>query len=162
MRGICRPHPSAARLHRVRRIVGFSVLELLIVLAVLGIIGGIVAVSGRSILGGQQQRAAVNSVRQSVWEGATAAASRGASIELVRSGGTLELKDVASGAVIRTFEIPSSVTTNLPSGQVLLFTPPGRVDLTTLTNLPDPLTMTVNGRTFTLEVSVIGEVKVTS
>ena len=145
-----------------RRVAAFSVVELLIILAILGIIAGVVAMNGRRVLGGQQERAALTSVRQSVWEGATAAAARGATTELVRTPSALVVQEVGSNTPLRTFSIPSTVTTNLPMGQVLQFTPPGRVDLATLQALPSPLTMTVNGHTFKLQISLIGEVKVTS
>lgn len=139
---------------------GFSLIELLILLAILGLIAGVIALNGRRVLAGQQQKAAIESVRQSVWNGATAAASRGKTMELYRTATALEVRD--GKAVLQTFALPASVTTNLPMGQVLLFTPPGEVDPATLQALPSPLTMTVNGRTYTLQVSLIGEVKVTS
>lgn len=149
------PHPT-------RRHAGFSIIELLILLAILGLIAGVIAVNGRRVLAGQQEKAALTSVRQSVWEGATAAASRGVSTELVRTPSGLEVREAGSATPLRTFDIPSSVTTNMPMGQVLTFTPPGRVDLASLQALPSPLTLTVNGHTFKLQVSLIGEVKVTS
>jgi prepilin-type N-terminal cleavage/methylation domain-containing protein len=151
-----------------RRVAAFSIIELLIVLAILGLIAGVVAVNGRRVLAGQQEKAALNSVRQSVWEGATAAAARGTDTELVHTTSGLEVREVGSATALRTFALPASVTTNLPAPSgangtvVLKFTPPGRVDLATLRSLPDPLTLTVNGHTFKLQVSLIGEVKVTS
>lgn len=145
-----------------RRSAGFSVIELLVLVAILGLMAGIVAVNGRRVAAGQQQRAALESVRQSVWEGATAAAARGVATELVRTSGGLEVREVGSSSALRTFTVPASVATNLPMGQVLTFTPPGRVDAASLQALPSPLTMTVNGHTFTLQVSLIGEVKVIS
>ncbi len=143
---------------------GFSVLELLILVAILGVIAAVLAINGRRVLGGQQELSAINTVRQSVWEGATAAASRGTEVELKRNGSTLELYDVGAGGTtpFRTFDLPGSVTTNLPSGQVLRFTPPGRVELSTLSALPSNLTLTANGHTYSFEISVIGEVRVTS
>ncbi|MEJ2667698.1 MAG: hypothetical protein P8Z81_11465, partial [Deinococcales bacterium] len=141
---------------KARRAAGFSMMELLILLAVLGLIAGALAISARRVLGGQQDKAALNSIEQSVWEGATAAASRGASTELVRTATGLEVREVGSTNALQTFDLPSSVTTNLPMGQVLVFTPPGRVDLASLQALPNPVTVTVNGHTYKLQVSVIG------
>jgi type II secretory pathway pseudopilin PulG len=151
--------------HRTRvsgRVAAFSIVELLIILAILGIIAGVIAINGRRVLAGQQERAALTSIRQSVWDGATAAAARGTTVELVRTSDALVVRDVGSSSPLRTFVIPSSVATNLPMGQVLEFTPPGRVDLATLQALPSPLTVTVNGHTFELHISIIGEVKATS
>lgn len=145
-----------------RRNRGFSVVELLILLAILGLIAGALALNGRRVAAAQQQRAALASVSQSVWEGATAAAARGAPTQLVRTATGLDVQLASDGTVLRTFDIPPSVVTNLPMGQVLTFMPPGRVDTASLQALPSPLTMTVNGHTFKLQVSVIGEVKVTS
>jgi len=153
---------SRRKARRTRSTTGFSLLEMLILLAILGLVAGVVAVSGRRVAAGQQQRAALTSVRQSVWEGATAAAARGVATELVRTATGLVVREAGSGKVLRSFDIPSAATTNMPMGQVLLFTPPGRVDLASLQALPSPLTLTVNGHTFGLQVSLIGEVKVTS
>jgi len=137
-------------------------IELLILLAILGLMAGVIATNGRRVAAGQQQRAAIASVQQSVWEGATAASARGVETELVRTATGLVVKETGSGTVLRSFDIPSAVATNMPMGQVLLFTPPGRVDLASLQALPSPLTLTVNGHTFTVQISLIGEVKVTS
>ncbi len=151
-----------------RRTAAFSLIEFLILLAILGLIAGVVVVSGRRVLAGQDEKAALTSVRQSVWEGATAAASRGVDTVLVRTATGLAVREVGGTTDLRTFALPASVTTNLPaasgaSGTVVLrFTPPGRVDLATLQALPSPLTLTVNGHTYKLQVSIIGEVKATS
>lgn len=151
--------PAASK----RRSAGFSLIELLILLAILALIAGAIAVSGRRVATGQQQRATIDSVRQSVWEGATAASARGVETELVRTSTSLVVKEAGTnGKVLRTFDIPPTVATNMPMGEVLRFTPPGRVDLASLQALPRPLTLTVNGHTFTLTVSLIGEVKVAS
>jgi len=138
---------------------GFSLVELLIVIAIVGVLAGIGFVSGRSILQGRQNRAAINTIQQSVWQGATAAASRGLTAELYRNGRVIQVRNQATGAVIRSFELPADVAFSLPDGPTLVFTPPGKIDLSSLVNLPE-LTLEANGDQYTLQISLIGEVKV--
>ncbi len=136
---------------------GFTLLEFLIVAAVLGIALSIAAFEGRRMLRGQEHQAAVSSVQQLFWQGATAAASRGTRLELVRTGKVLEVRIEGNGRVLRRFELPDGVTTNLPEGRLAVFTPPGRVNLAT--NFPNPFTVQAGGRTYRFTVSLIGEVK---
>lgn len=138
---------------------GFSVVELLIAVAIIGVLAGVGFVSGRQILQGQQNRSAINTIQQSVWQGATAAASRGITAELFRNGRVLQVRNQATSAVIRSFELPPDVVFNLPDGASLVFTPPGKIDLGSMANLPS-LTLQANGKTYSLQVSLIGEVKV--
>lgn len=137
---------------------GITLIELLVVLAILGAVVGVGFVSGVHILRGQQNVSALDSFQQSVWQGATAAASRGLTTELYRDGSTLTVREVG-GPVLRTFELPAGVSTNLPQGSSLHFTPPGKVDPATLAALPDPLTITANGTTYRVTISLIGEVR---
>lgn len=150
------PRPTSP--NRRARAAGFTLIELLMVLAIAGLLGGIGFVSGRAIVRGQQSRSGLNSLQQSVWQGATAAASRGIRTELVRAGPELRIRNADNGAVLRTFELPDGVSTNLPQGTSLVFTPPGKVDAGTLAALPEPLTVTANGTVYTVTVSLIGEV----
>jgi len=143
----------------VRSHLGLTILELLIVLAILGILAGLVAINGRRVLQGQEERAAITSIQQTVWQGATAAAARGVVVRLTRTGDEFVLTDTDSGAVLKRFELPRNVTSNWPDGQTLDFTPPGKVDVDTLDALPDPLTVTTSTRTTNLTVSLIGEVR---
>ncbi len=147
--------PSSFR----RSAAGFTLIELLIVMAILGAISGVAFVSGRQILRGQQEQAAINTVQQSIWQGATAAASRGIRAELFRNGTTIQVRNSADLSVIRAFDLPANVTFNLPEGVSLLFTPPGKIDIASLDALPKPLTLVANDRTYELQISLIGEVK---
>lgn len=143
----------------LRSALGITVLELLIVIAILGVIAGLVAINGRRILQGQNERAAITSIQQTVWQGATAAAARGVVVRLARDGDEFVLTDTETGAVLKRFELPQAVASNWPDGQTLDFTPPGKVDVDTLDALPDPLTVTTSTRVTNLTVSLIGEVR---
>ena len=138
---------------------GFSILELLVVIAIISILGTIGALNGRRIAQGRTAEASLATLQQSIWQGATSAASRGTTIELVRTDAELVLRDAASGETIRTLELDDAVTTNLPQGVALRFLPPGKVDPATLSALPDDLTLTTEDRTYRLDVWLIGEVR---
>lgn len=138
---------------------GFSILELLVVIAIISILGTIGALNGRRIAQGRTAEASLATLQQSIWQGATSAASRGTTIELVRTGTELILRDATSSETIRTMELDDAVTTNLPEGVALRFLPPGKVDPATLAALPSDLTLTTENRTYRLDVSLIGEVR---
>jgi prepilin-type N-terminal cleavage/methylation domain-containing protein len=144
--------------HRSRS--GFTLLELLVVLAVLGVVFGLVAISGRAIAQRASERSVVNTFQQAVWQGATMAAARGFRTELVRDGDLLLLRREATGAEIRRFELDPNATLNLADGQLLVFTPPGAVLEASLDALPDPIQITAAGTTYELDISLIGEVRV--
>ncbi len=140
-----------------RRVAGLTILELLVVLAILGIVGGIGIFNGRQLLANQEQRAAVTSLQQTIWQGATAAASRGTTVELVRSGRQFTLVDTGEAVVLKEFELPEAVSTNWPEGTALAFTPPGRVE--SLDSLPKDLWVSTSRQTIKLTISLIGEVR---
>lgn len=137
---------------------GITLIELLIVIAILGIVMGIGVINGRRI--GQQQsaRGAVATFQQSVWQGATAAASRGITVELVRTADGLALVNVANDKVLRAYDVPSSVVINADN-PILRFLPPGKVDFSTLEALPDDLIVDTGEGRYRLEISLIGEVE---
>lgn len=155
------PRPQRSEVIPIRDS-GFTVFELLIVVAVAAVVLGVGFVGGRQVLAGQEGVSSINTLQQSVWQGATLAASRGIPTELHRAGERLEVRAAAPGsnAVLRTFELAGSIDTNLPEGLVLVFTPPGKVDPASLAALPDPLWFKGNGKKHVLTFSLIGEVKV--
>jgi len=138
---------------------GLTILELLIVAAIIGVMAGLVVMSGRPVVRGQEAASAVRTVQQSVWQGATMAASRGVSTELALSGGSLVVRRLDNGQEVRRFELPDETSLNVEDGPLLVFTPPGKVDEATLPDADDPLKLTVRDRTYTLEISLIGEVR---
>lgn len=134
--------------------------ELLIVLAIIGIILGVGVFNGRRALTAQEERAAVNTLRQTSWQGATAAAARGRPVLLVRDGQELSLRlGDADGQVLRSEELPAGVDTNLPDGTVLVFTPPGKIRADMVPE-PGEYWFAAGGRSLDLEFSVIGEVEI--
>lgn len=142
------------------RTTGFTLLELLVAIAIIAAVGGAVVIGGRLIMRGQDANAAVKTMQQSVWQGATMAASRGVRTNLVLNGRDLEVQVASNGQVIRRFELNSDATLNVSDGTLLAFTPPGKVDSASLDALPSPLQLTTNGETYDLQISLIGEVRV--
>lgn len=139
---------------------GVTVIELLVIVAIVGIMLSIGVFSGRQALVQRQEIAAVNTLRQSIWQGATAASSRGQTVVLHRNGRILELR--SDSGIVRRDELPSGVSTNLPQGVVLEFSPPGKVVEDSLLDLLEiQPRVSAGGKTFVLEISVIGEVRAT-
>lgn len=143
-----------------RRRSGFSLIELLVLIAVLAITFTLAATEMRGAVRRTAERAGVNTLQQAVWQGATLAAARGFRTELVRAGQELRLQRVSDGSLLRRFEFEPGVVLNLPDGQVLVFTPPGTVLPASLAALPDPVEIQAGGTTYRLDVSLIGEVRV--
>lgn len=139
---------------------GFTLLELLVVMAILAVVVGLVVMNGRPIVQGQAQQAAVRTMQQSVWQGATMAASRGVTTSLILAGNDLEVRNSDTNEVIRRFELPEEVSLNIADGTILIFTPPGKVLASSLSDLPSPFQITANGQARNLEISLIGEVRV--
>lgn len=137
---------------------GMTLMELLIVIAILAIVLGIGVMNGRQVAQRQAARGAVATFQQSVWQGATAAASRGITVELLRTADGLALINVDNDVVLRAYEMPSSVVINADN-PILRFLPPGKVDLSTLEALPDDLIVDTGDERYRLEISLIGEVE---
>lgn len=134
---------------------GITLIELLIVLAVLGVVIGIAVFSNRDALRGQQEQAAIRSIQQSVWQGASAASARGRNTELTHVGNRIEVREVGTGNLIRSEDLPSGISTSLPN---LVFTPPGRISDATFGAVADGITVQSSSGTTQLRVSIIGEV----
>lgn len=141
---------------------GFTLIELLVGMAIVGVISGIAFTSARGIFTAQDARSVVTSIRQLFAQGATAAASRGVQLVMVRNGNTITIRTTDTvPVVIRTITLPPSVSTTLLSGTSFTFSAPGKVSFPSGSNPSNQFTISAGGKTYTLEVSVIGEVKVT-
>lgn len=138
---------------------GFTVIELMVVMAIIAIVGAVIIPNLRPILGGREAQAAIQSIQQTVWQGATAAAARGVVVELTRTGNTFILRNTDTNGELKRFVLPSGVSTNWPVSTPLRFTPPGKVDTNSMVNFPNTLTVTGNGKTTILQISLIGEVR---
>jgi len=136
-----------------------TVVELLIVLAIFGIVAAIAIPNMRGILQGREDQAAIQSIQQTVWQGATAAAARGVVVTLTRTGNRFVLINSETNAELKRFDMPTSVTSNWPQNSPLVFTPPGKVDVSSMSGFPASLTVSANGRTTGLQISLIGEVR---
>ncbi len=136
---------------------GFSLLEILVVISIIGVLAGIGAIGSRAILRGQENRSSLYSMRQIFWQGASAASSRGEVLELFRSSDEIQVRTtVAPTKIIRRVELSNDVTLSLPQGQIALFNPSGKVTIPVTNN---PFTLQSGGKTYTYNVSMIGEVK---
>lgn len=136
---------------------GLTILELVVVMAIIGILATVGVVAGNAIARRQSAQGAVATFQQSVWQGATAAASRGITVELRRSGDDLVLVDVEDDRTLRRYQLPSGV--DIPvENPILRFLPPGKVDLQTLEGLEGLVIDTGEGR-YALDISLIGEVR---
>lgn len=144
---------------------GFTLIELLIVIAIIGVIASLAAISGRAIAQNARERAALNTIQQVVWQGSTLAAARGFRTVLCRDDTLLTVRRVndpsapdCDGEQLRGYEIDAEVTlTGIGEGASLVFTPPGTIAQGTL---PGSITLTAAGNSYTLDVSLIGEVRV--
>ncbi len=137
---------------------GFTLIEIIIIMAITLIILGIGALSGRNALQNSQERNSLEAIKQSIWQGASSASARGAIVLLKRSGTKLSLVNEATNKVIRTYDLSSHVSTNLPSGTVLKFLPPGEIEQASYNALTKPIVVTTSKGSYNLSVSMIGEV----
>lgn len=144
---------------------GVTLIELIIVIAIIGIVAGFAAISGRAVAQRASERAALNTIQQAVWQGSTLAAARGFRTVLCRDGTDLVVRRVVdqndpdcSGDALRSYEIDEEVVlTGIADGVSIVFTPPGTIAAGTL---PASINLTAAGSSYALEVSIIGEVRV--
>jgi prepilin-type N-terminal cleavage/methylation domain-containing protein len=135
---------------------GLSLLEILVVIAIIAVLAGLIAVGSRAILTGQQNRSSLYSMRQIFWQGASAATSRGEPLELVVDNEKVEVRTVKTPVkVVRRVELSNDANLSLSNGTVASFSPTGKV---TMTN-GNTFTLTTDGKSYRFTVSLIGEVK---
>ena len=138
---------------------GFTLLELLLVLGLIGATVSLGAISLQGAMSRERARGAVSDLRQAVWGGASFAASRGQRYSLTFDGSkAVKLVRARDGRAVRTIELPDSVVLNEPAGTLMTFTSPGMVVFNPAVGRY--LDLTVDGKAMKLEVSKIGEVRV--
>jgi prepilin-type N-terminal cleavage/methylation domain-containing protein len=136
---------------------GFSLLEILVVIAVIGILAGIGWFNGRQIIRNQNEVASIQQLRQLISRATTAVNAQGKSGTLNRSGTLIKVID-GNNKTLMEMTLDKNVVTNLPEGNSLVFLPTGRISSASLAALP-ALEMQAAGQTFGLEISVIGELR---
>lgn len=139
---------------------GFTLIELLILTAILGIVAGIGIGQINKMAKRQQAASSVSALRQLFSQGASAASSRGGtSLVLVKSGSTLNVQTTDTNPkVVRSYTLPTDVTTSLQDGTLVTFTAPGKLNFSNLFPTDRRFTVTANGQASTLTVTLIGEV----
>jgi prepilin-type N-terminal cleavage/methylation domain-containing protein len=136
---------------------GFSLLEILVVIAVIGILAGIGLFNGRQIIRNQNEVASIQQLRQLIARATTAVNAQGKSGTLNRSGTLLKVVD-GNNKTLMEMTLDKNVVTNLPQGNSLVFLPTGRISSASLAALP-ALEMQAAGKTYGLQISVIGELR---
>ena len=129
-------------------------------IALIAIVGSVAIVNGNRTIQNSEERNAINTIRQSIWQGATGASARGVITSLNKSGSVLTLENESTNTIIRTFELASNITLNVTDGELLRFLPQGEVDETSYNSLPSPVTLSTANKTYTVTISLIGETKV--
>jgi prepilin-type N-terminal cleavage/methylation domain-containing protein len=145
---------------------GFSTIELLIVMAVIGILIAITMLNGRQIINRQNEVASIQQFKQLLQRSTTTASARGVTATLERTGATIKVTapkktNPAQIETLMEMTLDKNVTSDLPEGSSLVFSPVGRIEPVSLGTLPglNSFTMQAAGKTYRLNVSVIGEVK---
>ncbi|MGQ9511440.1 MAG: type IV pilin [Thermaceae bacterium] len=138
---------------------GMALFELLVVLGILGLLLSLATV-GRRYAQGQEKAGFLTSLQNFFWQGTTEAASRGRTLTVYYTGGSLELRDETR--VLSALKVPSGINLSLTQGPVARLTPPGKVQTPSGGELSAPLRIdlsTEEGRRYSLEVSLIGEAR---
>jgi len=149
----------------MRRAGGFTLLELLVVLGILGGLLTLAFVQFRQTEAQQAKASFITSIQRLFWETSTAAASRGITLTLERKGDRLLVYPKGhSDKVYRSLEIPSGVTVHLPEGVLADFTPPGRIKFKSIfpkdcNNQYGFKVTNDQGQSRCYQISYIGEVK---
>ncbi|EIA39596.1 prepilin-type N-terminal cleavage/methylation domain-containing protein [Thermus scotoductus] len=145
----------------MRERIGFTLLEFLIVLGLLGLLLSIGALSTSRLLRSEERSSFLTALQTFIWQGATEAASRGEALLLDYDGSRLRLLRESNKALLRALPLPQGASLSLNQGPILRYSPPGKVENPDGSPLNGPLTFTLSlgGQNHRYTVSLIGEVK---
>lgn len=136
---------------------GFSLVELLAVILIVGVVLSIALFNARGIREGEAARGTATAFQQMLWQAGTAASARFEPVVLSRQGSKFVLQGQTSQEVIRSEEIPVTVSTTFPTDKTLLFIPSGRIDSASFAAINSPITIKGSKITYTVNFTVIGD-----
>lgn len=138
---------------------GFTLLEMLIVLAIAGVLMGVGLNAIRQVQRGGQENAFVTNLSLSIKGAASYAASRRTQVTMIRAGDVVRFVNASSEQIEdgQGIRIPSTVNTNIPDGAALTFGPNGSV---TARAVPQPLMIASQDREWAMQISTIGDTRV--
>ena len=138
---------------------GFSLLEVLVVIAIFGLFASLTMVSAARVMKNQDELASVSIIKQSLTSATSAASSRGKTLDLMVQGTNLILQEHISGNKVRQFDLPKQTSLNVSDGLFVQITSAGRIEPSSLAALPSSLELSVKGVKYALSISLIGELK---
>lgn len=131
---------------------GFSLIETLVVIAILSVFASLTFVSGRRVMQSQDQLAAISILKQSLIRASLSANAKGKQLELTQNGSSIELKDATK--TLEQFDLPSGFSVNWPD---LIFRESGLIDVASLPT--DKILLSGPKETYELKISLIAEMK---
>lgn len=139
---------------------GLSILEILVVITIVGILAGFGVRAIRSTQVSSQQNTFVNAFDLNVKSAAGYAATRRTPVILTRTENRVSFVTATGDDVNGDggLTIPTSLTTTIPNGVSLIFGPNGSV---ASRSLPDPVTITADDRIWEINISTIGDTRIT-
>lgn len=131
---------------------GFSLIEILVVIAILSVFASLTVVSGRRVMQSQDQLAAISILKQSLIRASLSSNAKGKPLELKQNGSSIELKDGTK--TLEQFDLPSGFTVNWPT---LVFRESGLIDVASMGT--DTILLEGPKETYELKISLIAEMK---
>lgn len=156
---------AATKKHPPNQQSGFSMIEIMLVVAIVGIIASIGFVQGRRLLNKQTESSTITAITQTLARGSSAASARGEEVILRKSGNQLFL--VRGTDSFGFVDIPASATLKTKAGvalaaniDLLSYSPKGLIDATDIANNFSPLQLITADKSYKLTASIIGDMKV--
>jgi len=131
---------------------GFSLIEILVVIAILSVFASLTFVSGRRVMQSQDQLAAISILKQSLIRASLSANAKGKQLELKQTGSSIKLIDGTK--TLEQFDLPQGFSVNWPD---LVFRESGLIDVTSLGS--NTILLQGPQQTYELKISLIAEMK---